>query len=66
MVTVLGWAGDSTGSALMPVRAGRTAMRDFPRSFQLASGVVVDLDQSRGLNVKVNDRDARSEVRERL
>jgi hypothetical protein len=50
----------------MPVRAGRTAMRDFPRSFQLASGVVVDLDQSRGLNVKVNDRDARYEVRERL
>jgi len=41
-------------------------MRDFPQSFQHASGVVVDLDQSRGLNVKVNGRDARYEVRERL
>jgi hypothetical protein len=41
-------------------------MRDFPQSFQLASGVVVDLDQSHALNVKVNGRDARYEVRERL
>jgi hypothetical protein len=40
--------------------------RDFPRSFQHASGVLVDLDQSRGLDVKVSGGDVRYEVRERL
>jgi len=41
-------------------------MRDFPQSFQHASGVLVDLDQSRGRDVKVNGGDVRYEVRERL
>lgn len=42
-------------------------MRDFSAVVPACVlGVVVDLDQARALNVKVNGRDARYEVRERL